>query len=401
MTSDQKQINHRARHQGSITFHGGVVFNGTHIFQGVAARIDRGRVTDLAPLPDLPASDLMVDLAGDILSPGYVDLQVNGGDGVMFNDAPTVETLTRIAQAHRRLGAQMILPTLITDNAQKTRAAIEAAIAAVEQGIDGIAGLHLEGPHLSVARKGAHEARFIRPMQDDDLLTLLTAARSLPALMITLAPENATVDQVKALNDAGAIVSLGHTDADFETCRRYAHAGANCATHLFNAMSQLGNRAPGLVGAVLETPDLGAGLIADGVHVHPATMRAAWAANRHPNTSPTDPTGRIFLVSDAMAVAGTDNPSFTLEGRLIKRQDGRLTLEDGTLAGADLDLTRAVKLLHEEVGVPLEDALRAAISHPAALIGRNITLAPGQATPPNTLIRIQRDLSGLAPLPLQ
>ncbi|MDA5095596.1 N-acetylglucosamine-6-phosphate deacetylase [Aliiroseovarius sp. KMU-50] len=380
----------------SLTIHGGMIFDGEQLCEGLAARFERGQLTDLAPQSDLPPSEQTLDLAGDILSPGYVDLQVNGGDGVMLNDAPDVDTLSRIARAHRGLGAQMILPTLITDTAEKTRAAIDAATRAVERGVPGIAGLHLEGPHLSIKRKGAHEARFIRPMDEDDLQTLLAAAEALPVLMVTLAPENATTDQVHRLHEAGVIVSLGHTDADYDTCQEYARAGATCATHLFNAMSQLGSRTPGLVGAVLENEGLAAGLIADGVHVHPATMRAAWTANQHPDRNPTDPTGRIFLVTDSMAVAGTDNPSFELEGRLIKREDGRLTLEDGTLAGADLDLTRAVKVLTQEVGVSLVESLLAATTHPAALIGKDVSLAVKNRSRIETLIRIRADLGGVS-----
>lgn len=370
---------------GSVVFCGGAIFDGETLHAGWAARFEAGRCVALGPQGDVPAADHIVDLGGDILSPGYVDLQVNGGDGVMFNDAPNVETLSRIARAHRRLGALRILPTLITDSAEKTRAAIDAATRAVERGVEGIAGLHLEGPHLSVERKGAHEARFIRPMDADDLTTLLDAAKVLPALMVTLAPENATPDQVQQLAEAGVVVSLGHTDADYATCVAYNQAGAGCATHLFNAMSQMGNRAPGLVGAVLDTGGFSAGLIADGVHVHPAAMRAAWRAKTGP--------GRIFLVSDAMAVAGTDNLSFTLEGRMIQRHDGRLTLEDGTLAGADLDLTTALRVLSRDVGVPLAEALRAATQTPAALIGQRADLSVEGATPLSRLIRISYDLT--------
>jgi N-acetylglucosamine-6-phosphate deacetylase len=325
----------------------------------------------------------MVDLGGDILAPGFVDLQVNGGDGIMLNDDPSVETLRRMADAHRSLGATTILPTLITDTPRTTQAAIAAATEAIALDIPGIGGLHLEGPHLSVARKGAHDAGLIRPMTEDDLALVLQAARALPVLMVTVAPETTTEAQVSALSSAGAIVSLGHTDASFETCQRYAAAGARVVTHLFNAMSQLGNREPGLVGAALDTSDLSAGLIADGIHVHPAAMRAAWAAKTGP--------GRIFLVSDAMAPAGSDITEFRLGGRLIKRQEGRLTLEDGTLAGADLDLATAIRVLVENVGVPMEQALRAATSVPAAVagLGEGVgRLTPGKVCP---MIRISKD----------
>nr|WP_321251988.1 N-acetylglucosamine-6-phosphate deacetylase [uncultured Ruegeria sp.] len=363
----------------AITFRNGKIFDGTHLLSDRPVRLVDGNLTILGRESDASGEGVIVDLGGDILSPGYVDLQVNGGDGVMFNDDPSVETLGRIAAAHKRLGVSHLLPTLITDTAEKTAAAIEAAVQAIRAGVPGIAGLHLEGPHLSVARKGAHDASLIRSMGDADLDALIRAAELLPCLKVTLAPEAVTLEQVMELKQVGALVSLGHSDADFETCQRYAKAGASCVTHLFNAMSQMGNREPGLVGTALANGGLSAGLIADGIHVHPEVMRTAWAAKTGP--------GRIFLVSDAMAVAGTDQTEFKLEGRRITRTDGRLTLGDGTLAGADVDLTTAVRTLVEQVGVPLQDALVAATTTPARMIG--LPLAPLQA---DTMIRISTDL---------
>lgn len=375
--------------QHVLTCLGGPIFDGTRLHDGCAIRFADGIATDFGPEAEIPRDGAVVDLAGDMLSPGYVDLQVNGGDGIMLNDDPSVQTLRRIAGAHRRLGVAALLPTLITDTPDKTRAAIAAAIEAVRAGVPGIAGLHLEGPHLSVARKGAHDAALIRPMEPDDLDALLVAAEALPVLKVTVAPENVTEDQVAALARAGVLVSLGHSDAGFGTCRRYFAAGARCATHLFNAMSQLGNREPGLVGAVLATGAVSAGLIADAVHVHPETMRAALAAKTGP--------GRIYLVSDAMAVAGTEVTRFELGGREIRRRDGVLTLADGTLAGADLDLTTALRVLTGQVGIAAETALQAATSVPAALIGRPSGLAiPG--TRLSDAIRIASGFTGVAPL---
>ena len=345
-------------------YRGGTIFDGTRLIEGHA--LLRAAGTLAAILPEAAAAAAagdatIIDLAGDILSPGYVDLQVNGGGGVMFNDDQSVAALTTIAAAHARLGATTILPTLITDTPERTAAAILAVEAAIAAGVAGIGGLHLEGPHLSLARKGAHDPRLIRPMTDRDLSRICEAARRLPALMVTLAPENVTRHQVAALAEAGVIVSLGHTDADFATCLSYADAGASCVTHLFNAMSQMGSREPGLVGAALSHERLSAGLIADAIHVHPAAMRVALAAKQGP--------GAVFRVSDAMAPAGTDQTSFTLNGRVIRRSEGRLTLADGTLAGADLDLTTAVGVLVAEVGLDLAAALAMATRIPAEVAG--------------------------------
>lgn len=371
-----------------LTFRGGQIFDGAQLREDHALRLENGVVAALDRADRVAAGDgdKEIDLAGDILAPAYVDLQVNGGGGVMLNDAPTPDTLARMAAAHAGLGTGAILPTLITDTPDQTRAAIAAVEAAVAEGVDGIAGLHLEGPHLSLARKGAHDPSLIRPMTDDDLATLIDAAGRLPRLMTTVAPENVTRDQVRAMARAGILVALGHTDTDYATCLAYQQAGASCVTHLFNAMRGLGHREPGVVGAALDSGGLSAGLIADGVHVHPASMRVAFAAKRGP--------GEIYLVTDAMAPAGTDLASFELNGREITREGGRLTLAEGTLAGADLDLTRALRVLTQDVGIALDRALRAATSTPARLAGiRAGRLAPGE---PARLVWIAADLSECA-----
>ncbi|MCU9846858.1 N-acetylglucosamine-6-phosphate deacetylase [Defluviimonas sp. WL0024] len=341
-------------------YHGAMIFDGDRLGPG-ALLVDRGRIAAILPPEARPDATETVVLPGGILAPGFVDLQLNGGGGVMFNDAPSVATLARIAEAHERLGTLMFLPTLITDTSAQTRAAIDAVEGAIAAGISGVAGLHLEGPHLSLARKGAHDPALIRPMEEGDLAMLLDAARRLPRLMVTLAPESVSLAQISALSEAGVIVSLGHTDADFATCKAAVTAGARLATHLFNAMSPLGHREPGLVGTALTTGALDAGLIADGIHVHPAAMAAALAAKAGP--------GEIFLVTDAMAPAGTGIRRFELNGREILRRDGRLTLADGTLAGADLNFTRAIRVLRDDVGVALDRALAMASRIPARVLG--------------------------------
>ncbi|GAA0775796.1 N-acetylglucosamine-6-phosphate deacetylase [Roseibium denhamense] len=344
-------------------FQGARIFDGMSFQDDAALCVHDGKVVRICATADLPEGAEVTDLGGGILAPGFVDLQVNGGGGVMFNSAPALETLKTIAEAHASIGATSILPTLITDTRETTAAAIQAVQQAISEGVPGIAGLHLEGPHLSVARKGAHDADLIRPMEPADLESLLAAAKSLPVLKVTVAPESVKPEQIRALSAAGILVSLGHTDSRFADCQEAVAAGARCVTHLFNAQSQLGNREPGVVGAALQLGDLSAGLIADGIHVHPATMASAIRAKQGP--------GHIFLVSDAMATAGSTITDFLLNGRKIERRDNRLTLQDGTLAGAHLDLTTAIRNLVHLCGIPLETALAMATSGPAALIGRS------------------------------
>lgn len=340
---------------------GAEIFDGQNLISGRALVCDSGRVVDICDASDVPASAQVHVLEGGYITPGFVDVQVNGGGGVMFNDAQTVDALGTIAAAHLATGTRAILPTLITDQFERSQAAVNAVVDAVNQNVAGIAGLHLEGPHLSQARKGAHDDALIRPMEDRDLALVIDAAERLPHVMMTVAPENVSIAQVSQMSDAGVIVSLGHTDADFETAVAYMDAGARCTTHLFNAMSQLGNRSPGLVGATLDTGAVSAGLIADGHHVHPAAIRTALRAKVGP--------GQIFLVTDAMSSIGSDLTEFELNGRQVFRRDGTLRLPDGTLAGADIDMPRSIAFLVEKARIPAEEAIRMATSYPADLLG--------------------------------
>ncbi len=338
---------------------GAAVFDGWRLVPDAVLVLDGDRVDGLSD--HVPAGAVEVRLAGGILAPGLIDLQVNGGGGRMLDGSADADLIARVCAAHAHLGATGILPTLITDRPAATRAVVGAGIAAARAGVPGFLGLHLEGPHLDPRRKGAHDAALIRPMTAEDLALLDGAARVLPALMVTLAPSAATPDQIAQLAAAGAVVSLGHSDCTAAEAQAAFAAGARCATHLFNAMSQLGHREPGLVGAVL-SGTAAAGIIADGIHVAPEVLRVALAAR---------PEG-LFAVSDAMAVAGTDADRFTLGGRVILRRAGRLTLADGTLAGADLSLPQALAVLTgPRVDLPPERALAMATRVPADLIGRD------------------------------
>ena len=304
--------------------------------------------------------------------PGFVDLQVNGGGGVLLNDAPTVEGIATICRAHSRFGTTALLPTLITDTPETSRRALAAGAEAAAARVPGFLGLHMEGPHLSAgtqgsARRRASSVRWRRATSR----CCRDAVGAMPVLMMTVAPETVGTDQIRRLREMGVRVSLGHSNASCSMARAAADAGASMVTHLFNAMSPLAHRDPGMVGNALDNGSLHAGLIADGIHVDPVAIGIALRAKRGP--------GHIFLVTDAMATIGTALQSFTLNGRTIYRRNGRLTLADGTLAGADIDMLSSVRFMHETVGLPLDEALRMASRYPAEAIGMGAGNRPPQA----------------------
>ena len=337
------------------------IFDGDLWHEDSALLIQDGKVAGIVGGNEIPAGASVRSMDGARIVPGFVDLQVNGGGGVLLNEQPDVDGIRTICAAHARFGTTALLPTLITDTREITGRTIAAGIAAREAKVPGFLGLHLEGPHLSIARKGAHDPKLIRPMEADDLGHITGARTRLDVLLTTVAPENVTNDQIAALAAAGVTVSLGHSDSSYATVRAAVAAGARMMTHLFNAMSPLGHREPGMVGGALDFGHLNAGLIADGFHVDPVSIGVALRSKKGP--------GRIFLVTDAMSTIGTDMTGFTLNGREIYRRDGRLTLADGTLAGADIDMISCVRFMHERVGLDLQEALRMASLYPAEAIG--------------------------------
>ncbi len=315
-----------------------------------------------------PADADVIDLNGGTLLPGFIDVQVNGGGGRLFNDDPSVETIRTIAETHRRFGTTGLLPTLISDDLSVVEAAIRAIDAAIEAGVPGVLGIHIEGPFLSQARRGIHSEGKIRPLEDR-FLALLESGR-FGRTLVTLAPEAATPEQIRRLTRAGVIVAAGHSDAPYETVRAAIEAGLSGFTHIFNAMSQLTARAPGMVGAALDS-DAYAGIIADGYHLHPATLRIALHA-KGPE--------RLMLVTDAMPSVGSAEESFLIHGRAIHREGDRLVGADGTLAGSTLTMAGAVKGMMAQAGVSLEEAARMASATPAAFLGlgdRLGAIAPG------------------------
>ena len=342
----------------TTAYRGARIFDGEGWYDDATLIVENGRVASIGPAP---AGAEIVTLDGGLLAPGYLDLQVNGGGGHLVGADTTADDLARVAAVHARYGVTGLLPTLITDTAEVTDRVIAAGVEAKRRKLLGVLGLHLEGPHLSIARKGAHDAALIRPMTEADLVRLENARPALGLLLVTVAAETVTPEQIARLVRAGIIVSIGHSDASYEVTTAAIRAGASMATHLFNAMSQIGNRDPGVAGGAIASGTVWAGLIADGIHVHPTTFGIAHRAKTGP--------ARIFLVSDSMSQAGTEMTSFTLGGRTILRRDGALRLEDGTLAGADLTLDMAVRNAEHKLGLERMEALRMASLYPAMAAG--------------------------------
>ena len=302
------------------------------------------------------------DLKGHLLLPGFIDVQVNGGGGVLFNAEPTVEALATMGAAHRKYGTTGFLPTLITDTAEVMRKALDAVDAAIEQGVPGVLGIHLEGPFLATARKGIHDAKLFRLPDADDIAAITRNRRGV--VMLTLAVEEVPMDTIRQLSEAGVIVVAGHTAATYDTTRAALDAGVTGFTHLYNAMTPLGSREPGVVGAALDDPHSWCGLIVDGHHVHPVALRVAIAAKAK---------GKSVLVTDAMPPVGSDNPEYVLNGQTIVARDGVCQSDDGVLAGSALDMATGVRNLVEMVGLPLAEASRMASAYPAAWLGLDRT----------------------------
>ena len=340
----------------TIALSGARVFDGERIIDGHSVVVDDGAIAAVVPDGDIP-SDARTRRVEGLLAPGFIDVQVNGGGGVLFNDQRTAEGIAAIGRAHRPYGTTGFMPTLITDTPEHMAEAIDAARAALAAGVPGALGIHIEGPFLSGERKGVHDPSLFREMTEADfaLITSLGAGRTL----MTLAPERVPPEMIARLTAAGVIISAGHTTARYETVAAARTAGLTGFTHLFNAMPPLSGRAPGPVGAALDDPDSFVGIIADLFHVSAASLRIAIAAHGW---------RRMMLVTDAMPSVGSELTEFLIDGNTITRKDGTLLRGDGTIAGSDLDMATAVRNSVTALGLPLEAALSMASRAPAEFL---------------------------------
>jgi N-acetylglucosamine-6-phosphate deacetylase len=348
----------------------GRVLTGEGIVSGQVLLLSGPRIEALAQPQDPRCSDaVMVDLRGQLLLPGFIDVQVNGGGGVLFNDDPTPESIHAIGAAHRRFGTTGFLPTLISDDLDTIGRAITAVQTCLDTGLPGVLGIHIEGPFLNSARRGVHDSKHLRVL-DASLLSLLCRLRA-GRTMLTLAPEMTTPEIIAKLAAKGLLVSAGHSEASFsETTAAIAH-GLRGFTHLFNAMARLDPREPGIVGAALYDADTWCGVIVDGHHVDPIMLKLALRCKRHE---------RFMLVSDAMPTVGSSKSTFVLQGRTIRVVDGICRDENGTLAGTALDMATAVRNAVSLLGLDIAEAARMASEYPAEFLGLGHELgriAPG------------------------
>lgn len=345
-----------------VRFHAKRLFDGQSFFDDQVLTISGGMISAI----DENIRDVDICVS-NLIAPGFIDLQVNGGGGVLFNDSPSVDKIKAIITSHAKYGTTAMTPTLITDKVEIMAQAADAISKAIVQQVPGIIGIHFEGPHLSIAKKGTHCAELIRPISDAEWQIL--SRKDIGEIIVTLAPETVSSQDISRMVSLGIKVCLGHTNADFFTAQKAIDAGATGFTHLFNAMSPLQSREPGVVGCALLNDNTHCGLIVDGHHVDYASCRLAIK---------TKPVGRVFLVTDAMPPVGTDMKEFPLYNKTVYVDNGKLTSSTGELAGSSLNMASAVKNTHLELKIPLDESLRMASLYPAQYLYKSNRVTRGE-----------------------
>ncbi len=354
------------------------LFDGVKITHNKFVVVEDGRI---AQISEKQPQGEVLKLSG-LLCPGFVDTQVNGGGGVLLNQSPTLDTLDKMSRAHLAYGTTSMLPTVITDNFDVMQSAANAVATSIVSGSSLVVGIHFEGPHLSTAKKGIHPETHIRGLSEKEFA--LFTRKDIGKVLVTLAPENVSPEDITKLVNSGVTVSLGHSNANADLVQQAIDAGATGFTHLFNAMSPLQSRDPGMVGTALSDQDSFCGMIVDFHHVHPVACQLAIKCKSAKH---------IMLVTDAMSHVGSVHTSLPYGDTQITLQDGKLTVPDGTLAGSALDMISAVKNCHQRLALSLEESLLMATNTPAQFLGLEKqvgNLAPGAVA---NMLLLDNDLS--------
>jgi N-acetylglucosamine-6-phosphate deacetylase len=338
-------------------------FDGEQLHHNKIITIENGIISAIATANEPISAQPADEIVDGLIAPGYIDLQVNGGGNILFNDTPSLTGIKAIIDAHSKFGTTAMLPTLITDSLEKMQLAADAVANAISAKVAGLIGIHFEGPHLSQAKKGAHLAKFIRPISAAEWK--IFERQDLGQILVTLAPETVSSTDINRMVNLGIKVCLGHTNADYETAQKAIDAGADGFTHLYNAMSAIQGREPGVLGAAFLNDHTSCGLIVDGHHVDYASCKIALKIK---------PQGTVFLVTDAMPPVGCDETEFELFDRRVTSENGKLTLPNGGLAGSALDMATGVRNIHQHLDLPIEEALRMASLYPARYLNKSSQL---------------------------
>ncbi|MCK4731504.1 MAG: N-acetylglucosamine-6-phosphate deacetylase [Methanophagales archaeon] len=333
------------------------IYTGKVVIYDKAIIIEGDIVKDIVEISKIPKELEAIDLKGLSIAPGFIDAQVNGGGGCLFNENPTEECISAIYEAHKRFGTTSFLPTIFTVPNEKMLQAIDVVKSCIENHKYGVVGLHMEGPYINEKKAGVHDKRFIQQISDEGL-AIFTKNEGVIKLW-TLAPELVEESHVKELKKRNILVSAGHTNATYEQTVQSFKWGVSSATHLFNAMTQFGSREPGVIGAVFDTDNIWAGIIADGIHVHFASVRVAKKIKQE----------KLILVTDAMPPVGKPSTTFKIGNLEVSYSNGMCVTKDGTLAGSALDMATAVRNCIQKIGIPKDEALRMASTYPAEFLG--------------------------------
>lgn len=334
------------------------IFTGDEFITDKALLIKDKLIHSFVSRDDLPNDVEIFDLDGQTVAPGFIDLQVNGGGGILFNDQPNLGSVEKIVEAHRKFGTTNLLPTFITGSLGGMIEASDAVNSYIKKESGAVLGIHFEGPFLEMAKAGVHDKSFIRNVTQDEIDTIINSP--IGKVLLTICPNNISPEHLKQFNQSGVLLSIGHTNATYTDCISAAENGVTGITHLFNAMSQLQSREPGVVGAAFDLEKVSSGIIVDGHHVDFSSVRIAWKSIKR---------GNLFLVTDAMPPVGAKNCEFVIGPHTIKLENGKCVTKDGVLGGSALDMSTAVRNCIQKVGIPKSEALRMASLYPAKFIG--------------------------------